>query len=157
MKLRPSGTTAVNARVVLPKMAEKYFHAGREAADGKRSPKELHRFRIATKRFRYTLELFRPVYGATLDRRMKTLHELQHTLGKLSDYRSMQELVKGDDELETKLKHATKKHLKEFHEQWKAFDGDGQLRSWKAYLSGGNTRKTRKTRNTGKKVASRLA
>lgn len=146
MKLKPSRTAIVNARAVLPNMVEKYFHAGREASDGARSPKELHRFRIATKRFRYTLELFRPVYGATLDRRMKLLHDLQDTLGKLSDYRSMREMVKGDDELETKLKHATRKHLKEFHEQWKAFDAEGQLRSWKAYLSGGNTRKTRNTR-----------
>jgi CHAD domain-containing protein len=146
MKLRPSRTATMNARAVLPRMVEKYFHAGREASDGTRSPKELHRFRIATKRFRYTLELFRPVYGATLDRRMKLLHNLQDTLGKLSDYRSMQQMVKGDLELETKLKHATKRHLKEFHEQWKAFDGEGQLRSWKAYLSGGNTRKTTNTR-----------
>jgi CHAD domain-containing protein len=154
MKLKRSRTATVNARALLPKMAEKYFHAGREAADGARSPKEVHRFRIATKRFRYTLELFRPVYGASLDQRLTTLHDLQTTLGKLSDYRSMQQMLEGDEELVAKLKHAAKKHLKEFQDDWKEFDGEGQMERWRAYL--GESRNTRKTGNTRKKAAARL-
>ena len=136
MKLKSSLNATANARALLPRLAEKYFRAGREATDGKRSPKELHRFRIATKRFRYTLELFRPVYGASLDRRLHTLHELQGTLGKLSDCRSIQAILGGDKALEAKLKQASKRHLKEFHEQWSALDGAGQLQRWKTYLGG---------------------
>ena len=56
MKWKPSRSVIENARSVLPKLVEKYFKAGRRAADGKRSPDELHQFRIKTKRFRYTLE-----------------------------------------------------------------------------------------------------
>ena len=140
MKLKASQTAAVNARARLPKMAEKYFNKGRVASDGKRSPKELHGFRIATKRFRYSLEIFRPVFGTSLDRYLSSLHDLQHTLGKLSDYRSIGDLVDGDHELEAKLTQETDKHLKEFHQQWKVLDGEGQLKRWKRYLSGERAR-----------------
>ena len=134
MKLKSSQTAAENARVVLGKLLENYFEAGRKAADGKRSPKELHAFRLATKQFRYSLELFRPVYGPSLERRLKTLHEIQTILGKLSDYHSVRTLLAGDQALEAKLDRATKKQLKEFHEQWAAFDSAGQLKRWRAYL-----------------------
>jgi CHAD domain-containing protein len=136
MKLKSSLNATANARSLLPTLAEKYFRAGREATDGERSPKELHRFRIATKRFRYTLELFRPVYGASLERRLRALHEMQDTLGKLSDCRSIQEMLDGDKALAAKLKQASRRHLKEFHEQWGAFDAAGQLQRWKTYLGG---------------------
>jgi hypothetical protein len=70
----------------------------------------------------------------------------------------MQQMLEGDEELVAKLKHAAKKHLKEFHQEWKEFDGEGQLKGWKAYLSGDsrNAGNTRKTGNTRKKVAARL-
>lgn len=165
MKLRASRTAAANAHELLPKMAEKYFHAGREASDGKRSSKEMHEFRIETKRFRYALEIFKPSYGVGIDRYLNALHKLQHTLGQLSDYRSIRQMLDGDEELKEKLRHATEKHLKEFHDQWKVFDGEGQMKRWKTYLGGmvvsrsrkpGKTTKTRKTRNTKKVVAARL-
>ena len=50
-----------------------YFEAGRKAIDAKRPPDELHAFRLKTKRFRYTLELFSPLYGAGMDRYLKAL------------------------------------------------------------------------------------
>jgi CHAD domain-containing protein len=164
MKLKPSLTAAANAHKLLPKMAEKYFHGGREAADGTRSPKQMHEFRIATKRFRYALEIFKPAYGASLDRYLKALHNLQHTLGQLSDYRSIRDMVDGDHELKEKLAHSTEKHLQEFHDQWKVFDGEGQMKRWMTYLGGvrlpvrktRNTTKTTKTRKTRKVVAARL-
>ncbi len=136
MKLKSSRNAAENARVLLPKLAEKYFKAGREAAaDQERSPKELHRFRLATKRFRYSLELFRPVYGSSMDRQLKSLRGLQNVLGKLSDYHSVQTLLASDKTLETKLEHATKRKLKEFRDLWAAFDSNGACERWKAYLA----------------------
>ena len=74
MKLNPAQSVAANAREVLPKLAKKYFQAGRDAVSEKRPPDELHAFRLETKRFRYTLELFRPVYGPQLKRYLKALH-----------------------------------------------------------------------------------
>jgi hypothetical protein len=58
-------------------------------------------------------------------------------LGKLSDYHSVRTLIKGDKALEQKLDRATGKKLKEFREQWAAFDTEGQLKRWKTYLARG--------------------
>jgi CHAD domain-containing protein len=136
MKLKSSRNAAENARALLPKLAEKYFKAGRRAAaDRERSPKQLHRFRLATKRFRYSLELFRPVYGPSLDRQLSALRGLQGVLGKLSDYHTVQTVLAGDQALEAKLEHATKKKLKEFRDLWAAFGSLGACERWKAYLA----------------------
>jgi CHAD domain-containing protein len=133
MKWKPSLSASVNAREILPKMAENYFAAGRKAA-GKHSPKALHRFRISTKQFRYALELFGPVYGASLKRRLKSLHTLQDALGKISDYQSILDLLDGDRATAAKIQHAMKRKTKDFKREWKEFDTNGQLKDWKDYL-----------------------
>jgi len=141
MKWRTNRSASENARLVLPKLAEKYFDAGRKAArDEKPSAKDLHRFRIATKRFRYSLEIFREVYGASLEARIGTLRDLQDVLGQLSDYHSMERLFAGDEQLERKIEHAAAKKFKEFRAAWTAFDSKGQLARWKAYLSASRVR-----------------
>jgi CHAD domain-containing protein len=133
MKWKPSLNAASNARRVLPKLAENYFETGRKAA-GKKSPKALHHFRVSTKRFRYALELFSPVYDAGLNRRLRALRKLQNALGKISDYQSILELVDGDHAMASKLQHAMKRKVKEFRREWEAFDAPGQLKDWKEYL-----------------------
>ena len=147
MKWKSSHNAAVNAKAALPKLVERYFEAGRETVDGKQSPKELHRFRIATKRFRYSLEIFRPVYGPGLERQLGTLRGLQKVLGKLSDYHAIRKTVEGDGALEARLERAAKKTLKEFHECWKTFDSPGQLRRWKTYLAHGGSRRPARARS----------
>lgn len=137
MKWKTSENAAGNARRVLPKLAQNYFEAGRKAADGKRSARALHRFRIATKRFRYALELFRPLYGPSLERRLKAVHELQDVLGKISDYQTILNMLAGDQEIGAKVKRSLKRKSKDFSKQWKAFDSGGQLKQWKAYLGRG--------------------
>jgi CHAD domain-containing protein len=137
MKLKPSKSAAVNARALLPELLANYFKAGRKAAEGKPSLKKLHGFRLATKQFRYSLELFRPLYGAGLDKKLTALSGLQGVLGKMSDYRSVRTLLAGDKALEAKIDRATKKQLKAFHEQWAAFDSGGQFKRWRVYLEKG--------------------
>jgi len=137
MKWKTSENAAGNARRVLPKLAQNYFEAGRKAADGKRSAKALHRFRLATKRFRYALELFGPLYGSSLDRRLKAVHELQDVLGKISDYQTILEMLAGDQEIGAKVRRGLKRKSKDFSKRWKTFDSDGQLKQWKAYLGRG--------------------
>jgi CHAD domain-containing protein len=137
MKWKASHTAAANAHRRLPAMAEEYFKEGRKAGTVKRSPKALHNFRIATKRFRYALELFRPIYGPSLDSRLSELHELQNSLGKISDYQTVLEILKGDKELEAKLQRALKRKSKEFRRRWQAFDSGSQLKQWKRYLGSG--------------------
>jgi CHAD domain-containing protein len=155
MKLKPSQSAAENARVVLPKMARKYFEAGREAIEGKRPPDELHGFRLKTKRFRYTLELFRPLYGPTLDRHLKALRELQGTLGKVSDYQAIQRVLSTDRELRKIIEHSLKAKVKDLRRSWRAFDAHGQLKRWRTYLAGRHSKPRSRglTRAAAKKKA----
>src|SRR5260370_16698628 len=134
MKWNPSGTAAETAKAALPKLAQKYFKAGRKAANGKRSAKQLHRFRIATKEFRYSLELFRPVYGPSLERHIGALRELQSILGKLNDHHTLRPFFKGDKALKAKLDEAMEKHLSHFHDPWKNVNPAGELERWTAYF-----------------------
>jgi CHAD domain-containing protein len=140
MKLKLAHSAAENARVVLPKMARKYFEAGRKAIQGKRPPDELHGFRLETKRFRYTLELFRPLYGPTMDRYLKALRELQGALGKVSDYQAIQRVLSDDDELNKHLDHAVKGKVKDLRHTWRAFDAAGELKRWRTYLGGDHSK-----------------
>ena len=159
MKLKPSQSAVENARVVLPKMARKYFEAGRKAIEGKRPPEELHGFRLETKQFRYTLELFRPLYGPTMDRYLKALRELQSTLGKVSDYQAIQRVLPNDSDLQAKIEHALKGKVKDLRHSWRAFDSEGQLKRWRTYLAGDHSKPKSKgpTRAASKKVAVRVA
>src|ERR1700726_1126346 len=135
IKLKPSHSVIENANNVLPKLLQKYFKAGRKGADGKRSPKELHEFRIKTKGFRYTLELVCPVYGTRLENELEPVRKIQSVLGKLHDYYIIAEMLEDDQGLLTKLQRRTKKKLKEFHEQWADFDSKGELKRWKTLLA----------------------
>jgi len=156
MKWKPSRNAAENARINLPKLAGKYFRAGRAAADDQIKPKELHKFRIATKRFRYSLELFRPIYGVTLDRHIKLLRGIQDALGKVSDYQTIQEMIAGDKQLKSHLEKAQRKRAQEFRAAWKKFDSNGQLKRWKAYLARAQRpdRRVRIPRKASKRTAS---
>lgn len=156
MKLNPSTSAAENARALLPKMARKYFEAGRKAVEGKQAPDQLHRFRLATKQFRYTLELFRPVYGPGLDRYLTSLRELQGALGKVSDYQAIQRVIANDGELKAQIDHALKAKLRDLRQSWRAFDSDGQLKRWRSYLAGEHT-KTRAKRSTSSPAKKKAA
>jgi len=135
MKLKPTASAAENARVELPKMARRYFEAGRKAMDSKRPPEKLHAFRLKTKRFRYTLELFRPLYGPNLDRYLKSLRGLQGALGKVSDHQAIQRVLASDRELKSHIEHALKGKLRDLRQSWRAFDSPGQLKRWRTYLA----------------------
>jgi len=136
MKLKAGQSAAENAWEVLPKMARKYFQAGRDALSKRRSPDELHGFRLQTKRFRYTLELFRPVYGPQLDGYVNKLRGLQGALGKVSDYQAIQQVLADDSALQAEIRRALKKRVKDLRHEWRAFDSEGELKRWRTYLAG---------------------
>ncbi len=146
MKWKPTRSAVADARSTLPKLVDKYVKAGRKAADGKRSAEELHQFRVKTKRFRYTLELFRPLYGDSLDKELEPIREIQSVLGKLHDYHIVATLLAGDQHAQAKLRRLTKKKLKEFHERWEAFDSKKQVKRWKDVLAGRDTKSAPRTR-----------
>jgi CHAD domain-containing protein len=76
---------AQNAARILPGMVEEIFRDGRKVARSNAPKKPLHQFRLAVKRFRYTVELFRPCYGPALKRRLEALKAMQDYLGDVSD------------------------------------------------------------------------
>ena len=143
MKLKLTQSVAANAREVLPKMARKYFEAGRAVLSEKKAPDELHAFRLKTKRFRYTLELFRPVYGPQLDRYLNALRTVQSALGKVSDQQAIQRVLGGDRALDAQINEALKKKVKGLRHEWRAFDSDGTLKRWRAYLGSDRSRPRR--------------
>jgi CHAD domain-containing protein len=55
--------------------------------------RELHQMRIATKHLRYSLELFRPLFGDQLEKTIDLTKEIQRLLGELHDYDVWAELL----------------------------------------------------------------
>jgi CHAD domain-containing protein len=78
-------TAETNARARLPRLMADYFAVVRELLASDPAPAKLHKIRLASKRVRYTLELFRQCYGPGLEVRLEALDELQQVLGEIND------------------------------------------------------------------------
>src|SRR4030081_692244 len=135
MKRNATETVSSNARRELPRLVESYFEAGREAVRKKRSGRALHRFRIKTKQFRYTLEIFSPIYGPSFKARLEGLQEVQKLLGKISDDETILKLIKRHRKIRKDLDQRHRKHLKQFRGFWSdTFDAPDEMLKWQAYL-----------------------
>ena len=135
----------VNARRELPRMISEYFAEVRDALGDKHSPASLHRIRLASKKVRYTLELFRPCYGAAaFDARLKALKDVQTSLGDVNDAVAASQLIgelmphsPGRHALRAFLKQRAKEKAEEFRAHWTGeFDAPGQERWWTGFLGG---------------------
>ena len=132
------------ARRVLPGLAARMFTAGNAAAAPKASRQAMHQFRIVAKRFRYTLELFQPVYGRDLKDRLEELQALQDKLGRLNDCVATQELVKDHARAAAAVARLAERCETEFRAHWtRTFDSMARKR-WKAWLSGADASDLRK-------------
>ena len=131
-----TATAAENAASYLPSLAHKYFGAGRTLLQKRPSARTLHRFRLETKRFRYTLELFRPCYGPGLDQRLAKLREIQNHLGEVSDCSATIELLgRAHEPFAAFLKHRMAAKMGALHNYWlEEFDAAGQETWWTQYL-----------------------
>lgn len=85
-----------NARRVLPQLVSELLARGREVCAGEPAPQELHQLRLAGKRLRYSLELFRGLCGPGLDEVLKTLKSVQTILGDISDCDATDALVRSE-------------------------------------------------------------
>lgn len=83
--LDPTASLAANARRVLAVRVDDLFSYAPIMPDAE-ATELLHDARIATKRLRYTLELFPTVFGEQGDRVITQLQALQETLGQLHDH-----------------------------------------------------------------------
>lgn len=138
-----SQTAAESAAAVLPLLTERLFERGRKAVERIDSPDALHGFRLRVKRYRYTLELFRPCYGPGLDKRLAKLKQLQDRLGVVNDCATAELLAErqdpatwpGEPEFLAFLSERKDELTREFRAFWReSFDAPGELRSWTRYF-----------------------
>jgi CHAD domain-containing protein len=122
-----------NARERLPLLLEKFYAAGRAVADHEDS-ETLHRFRLEGKRVRYTLELFRPVYGPGLERLLQALKKAQTALGEINDCATAKQIA-DHPQFQEWVDDRQNDLRKEFRKYWtEEFDAAGQERRWLHYL-----------------------
>jgi CHAD domain-containing protein len=131
---------AANARRKLPRMIGAYFSLVREFLADDHPPRRLHQLRLASKRVRYTLELFRPCYPAGLEDRLDALKKLQDRLGEANDAVASEKLLRGALKRQPKvrkfLEDRAADQAAKFIEHWKeTFDAPGREAWWKEFLS----------------------
>ena len=135
-----SRTVRDNLRKSLPKMAAEYFDAGRLALAPGKTWEEMHQFRLATKRFRYMLEIFRPAYGPALDLRIESLRHVQTLLGDVNDCivtSAMVETLPTAGDLKDKLAVRAAEKTQKLRTYWTTrFDAQGHREQWTRYLLG---------------------
>jgi len=133
---------AANARHKLPALVTGYFAHVRDLLSKDPPPPKLHRLRLATKRLRYTLELFRPCYGPGLETRIAELRRVQQLLGEVNDSvaggRILSKAMKSSPQhtrVQKFLDHRAAQTAREFRKHWTAvFDAPGRERWWTGYL-----------------------
>jgi CHAD domain-containing protein len=145
LQLSGRSSVAANAARVLPRLAVEYFAHVRKLLDDSSKPKDLHRIRLATKQFRYTLELFRPCYDSGLESRIASLREVQKLLGDTNDsvasWAMLSKLMPKTPQrakVRDYLKKRAEHDAADFRKEWKEkFDAPGREHWWKAYLKNG--------------------
>ena len=117
---------------------------GRQVCASEPSPSALHRLRLAGKRLRYCLELFRECYGPRLRKRLKRLRRIQRRLGAVSDCDATEQLLQshhladGDDgkQLLAYLRASRNENRVAFLQYWRTgFDAPGEEHVWVEFLS----------------------
>jgi CHAD domain-containing protein len=108
-------------------LARRFFKAGDKLAAEEQTGKRMHPFRVQTKRFRYSLEYFRPCYRQAMDSHLNTIRELQQVLGELNDCCSSRALyekilgpasVRRQPKLWASLDGLEKELLERFQARW---------------------------------------
>jgi CHAD domain-containing protein len=136
--------TEVAAQQVLSRLVEKFSKTGEKAVAEKATPKDLHRLRIHSKRFRYSLELFAPLYGATLTSCLGRIRKVQALLGAINDCQTVRDLLSrfgGGKELDAELKKRQRRKTNEFSRYWADAFAGPEREHMERYLTSGVRRK----------------
>jgi CHAD domain-containing protein len=133
---KPAEEARTDASRVLPELVAAYFEAGRKL-NANSNAKAMHRFRLRTKRLRYTLDMFIGLYGPGLKQRSASLRPIQNALGEANDCAVL--LKEGGDklsrEMRTWLTARTGEKRDEFLRYWSGqFDAAGEDKKWDRYL-----------------------
>jgi len=149
--------TDVTARRELPRVAARFFRCGDRAAGTSTSAAELHQFRIAAKKLRYTIELFAASYGPAADRWLEQVAAIQSSLGRVNDCRTVRSLLQeigGNKSLDAVLKKRQRRKTVEFQRLWAAEFGQATaVKNWMRALR----RSPRKPAGRSDTVTNRVA
>lgn len=120
------------ATTTLPRLAQRFFETG-HAASSEHSGEKLHEFRIRAKKFRYTLELFLPLYGPKAEEWTREIKSVQTILGAMNDYRSV--LAMAADfgcgrKLKASLKRSERRKIRQFREEWTEHFSHASAQEW---------------------------
>jgi CHAD domain-containing protein len=150
-----SSSAGENARAALPALLGAYFSEGRKAMGAAPTSAGMHRFRLHTKRVRYTLEMFQGCYGPGLERYLAALRQIQDHLGAMNDCATTRALVRAKApkssperaRMERFLKGDWKRRRADLRRSWgQVFDKEGEERRWRNYLARELTRHERPER-----------
>jgi CHAD domain-containing protein len=132
-------TLRENLQRRLPQLTRDYYAAGRTALTPGTSWDDMHQFRLASKRFRYTLELFRPAYGPGLEAKIEAIKKIQTYLGDINDCivtSAMLEKFPATEDIRGKLSAKADDLTTRLRVFWvKRFDAPGQEEMWVRYLT----------------------
>jgi CHAD domain-containing protein len=139
----PRLSPARNASRTLPPLVRAYFEQGRQVVAASAPPAELHALRLATKRLRYTLELFRPCYGRGMETCLSSLQGLQQILGKVNDCVAAGRLIEGlapESAARTRMLQFVDRRAAAtaaaLRKEWRErFDAPGKEQWWLRYLA----------------------
>ena len=115
------------ARRILPQIAADFVERGNAASQAKVSPEKLHAFRIASKKFRYTLELFAPLYGPSVNTWLESLKGIQTVLGDINDCVTVSQMIadyKGSGPVTNWIKKRQRRKIEQFSRLWLEEFGD---------------------------------
>jgi len=132
-----------NVRHELSRLMADYFVTVRGFLAGVPDPQGLHQVRLASKRVRYTLELFRPWYGPGLEARLDALRRVQQVLGDVNDAAATRRLLGKKSNpgphgpaLRQFLDARAEAKAQEFRREWTGlFDAPGRFEWWIGYLA----------------------
>jgi CHAD domain-containing protein len=122
----------------LPRAAQLFFRRGDQAVATGRTAEQLHQFRLATKKFRYTFEIFAGLYRSVSRAVLEQLKALQQVLGKINDCASTRSLLTrfgAHADVQAALKSRERRKTAQFRQLWTAqFSPSGEVRQWPQIL-----------------------
>ena len=135
---KDSLTLRENLQRRMPKLARRYFDEGDRALAEGTDWEQMHQFRLQTKRFRYTLETFRELYGPGMEKRIDSLKKVQTYLGDVNDCIVTANLLKSSkasEDVRAKLEDKAAKLTEKLREYWAETFTVGRPRTlWTQYL-----------------------
>lgn len=124
------------ATSTLPRLAQRFFEAG-QTASAQHSGEKLHEFRIRAKKFRYTLELFLPLYGTKAEEWTRKIKSVQTILGSMNDYRSVFAMAAefgAGRKLQASLKRSERRKIRQFRKVWTEHFSHAAAQEWMRLL-----------------------